>query len=96
MVEEGKDVYAGAPEGAAELGDLLQSCGYTCCWMRWRVKSGLTPASATAGKGSITVTASGFEEAASIPPPIVASLRRWMRVGSRVSTIRSKRRLTRR
>jgi hypothetical protein len=57
VVEEGKDVDAAAPQGAAELGDLLQ-----------------------------------LEEAATIPAPVVASLRRWMRVGM----IRSKRRLTRR
>ena len=61
MVEEAMDVDAAAPQGAAELGDLLQ-----------------------------------LEKAATIPALIVASLRRWMRVRSRVSTIRSKRRLTRR
>jgi hypothetical protein len=60
VVEEGKDVDAAAPQGVAELVDLLQ-----------------------------------LEEAATIPAPIVASLRRWMRVRTRISTIRSKRRLTR-
>jgi hypothetical protein len=28
VVEEGQDVGAAAPQGAAELGDLLQSCGH--------------------------------------------------------------------
>jgi hypothetical protein len=35
-----------------------------------------------------------LEEAATVPAPIVASLRRWMCAGTRVPTIRSKRRLT--
>jgi Inner membrane component of T3SS, cytoplasmic domain len=50
--------------------------------------------SAANSVSAATAATSPQEEAVSIPAPILAPLRRWMRVRSRVSMIRSKRRLT--